>query len=170
MSKFWLKLRSQYKELNDDEVRSFLANFGFFDKDWHSTKNFVNQFNKKIINRDIVIEDHASNLMWHPSGSAEELLFEEAKQWIKDLRHNGYAGYTDWRLPTLEEAASLPDLKENKEGLHIDLLFSKDQIIIWTGDFLGKLQAWVVILDCGSVDRYNFVNRFHVRPVRPLGL
>jgi len=52
--------------------------------------------------------------------------WDKAKQWVRDLNSIGYAGYHDWRLPTLEETASLLE-SSNGNGLYIDSVFSNKQ-------------------------------------------
>ena len=63
----------------------------------------------KSINGDKVVIDHATGLMWHQSGSTYGLNWEKANRWVRLLNKRGYAQYSDWRLPTIEEAASLLD-------------------------------------------------------------
>jgi serine/threonine-protein kinase len=145
-----------------------ILNYGFFDRDWNTFRNFKNNFKVKTINEDRVIEDHSTNLMWHPAGSENDLFFEEAKPWVYEINQKGYAGLKDWRLPTLEEAASLLSGTLNKHNLYIGSEFSSVQKTIWTGDTSGQYQAWVVLFDNGVVERNNLVSRFFVRPVRTL--
>jgi hypothetical protein len=73
-------------------------------------------------------------LIWHQSGSDEEMDWQKAKQWVKDLNNKGYAGYSDWRLPTVEEAISLLEPNINASSLYIDPVFDAKQTGIWTGD------------------------------------
>jgi len=61
---------------------------------------------------DVVI-DHDRNLMWQQSGSEEPIVREVAQSYVSDMNCKQFSGYRDWRLPTLEELASLrvvPDL------------------------------------------------------------
>ena len=134
----------------------------------HSTIN--HDYNLKAIKGDVVVVDNATGLMWHQSGSDNHLKWEEIQEWVEDLNsEEGYAGYQDWRLPTLEEAASL--LEPNKrDGLYIDPVFSRRQDGCWTGDKFGSKATWGANFysgggmgggDWGRIGRHEYV-----RPVR----
>ncbi len=80
--------------------------------------------------------------MWHQSGSTGlGITWQKAEEWIEKLNKSRYAGFRNWRLPTLEEAASL--LKPGKEGsvLYIDPIFDSTQKYIWTGGLLTLAKA-----------------------------
>ena len=109
--------------------------------------------------------------MWHQSGSDDWLLWDEAKEWVLQLNCNGYAGYQNWRLPTLEEAVSLLESSMKNGGLkphlNIDPVFSKKQKWILTGDKLSSEASWCVYIDCGRVVWRNDNDlSMTVRPVR----
>jgi hypothetical protein len=104
--------------------------------------------------------------MWHQGGSDDFIGWNEAKDWVRSLNSRGYAGYQDWRLPTLEEAASL--LESNKRNdLYIDPVFSDKQKYIWSGDEYGSEAAWRVSFYFGNVDWYYRINH-HISLVRPV--
>jgi len=132
-----ITLRSSYKTLSVSEVQS-MPNVSIREKyAWgfigHSTIN--HDYNLKTVGGDMVVADNATGLMWHQSGSDDEISWEKAKEWIKKLNKGGYAGYQDWRLPTVDEAASLLIPSEKNGDLYIDPVFSKKAgEYIWTGD------------------------------------
>jgi len=161
------KLRSSYKKLSVSQVQSMVNVSIRQIKDWgfkgHSTIN--HDYNLKAIGGDKVVVDKATGLMWHQSGSNKYMKWNKAKEWVRSLNSRGYAGHHDWRLPTVEEAASL--LESNKRNdLYIDPIFSKKQEWIWTGDRYGSEAAWDVFFNDGSVDWINFSTIHFVRPVR----
>ena len=163
------QLRSSYMTLSLDDVKSMLSRKGFFDKNWNKSGSFNNNYQSRTINGDKVVIDRATGLMWHQSGSSEYMTYEKAEQWIRDLNNRGYAGYNDWRLPTLEEGASLLENSKQNGDLYIDSVFSDRQSWIWTGDKYGSDAAWVVGFSLGCVYNYfslGYYGRF-VRPVRP---
>ena len=162
-----ITLRSSYSDLSVSQVQS-MPNISIREKnDWgfygHST--IIHRYVLKVINGDKVVIDHATGLMWHQPGSDENMEWENAKKWARELNRRGYSGYSDWRLPTVEEAASLLEPGESN-GLYIDPVFSNYQEWIWTGDDYGPEDAWGVYFGGGLVFWVNFASKFYVRPVR----
>jgi serine/threonine-protein kinase len=118
----------------------------------------------------VVVVDNATGLMWHQNGSDHNYrLWDEVKEWIRKLNKGGYAGYHDWRLPTVDEAASLMEPKKNvgKWGDYcIDPVFNKKQSCTWTGDRHSSGTGWAVnFYNSGGVQWSDFTF-YYVRPVR----
>ena len=136
----------------------------------HGTIN--HDYNLKAIKGDVVVVDNATGLMWHKCGSDEYIMkWNKAKEWVEDLNsEEGYAGYHDWRLPTVEEAASLLEPSKKNGNLYIDPIFSKKQGHIWAGDKFGSEAAWFVSFGIGGVHWHNvnLLNGHYVRPVRSM--
>ncbi|ODS34036.1 MAG: hypothetical protein SCARUB_00809 [Candidatus Scalindua rubra] len=130
----------------------------------HST--IIHRYEEKSINGDGVVIDHATGLMWHQSGSSDYMRWDNARNWIGNLNYRKYAGYQDWRLPTLEEAVSLLEPGRRINNLYIDPVFNDEQWGIWSGDIYGAKGVWSVYFSLGNV-RWNVKNRY-VRPVRSL--
>ena len=128
--------------------------------------NFSNDFRTKTISGDKVVVDRATGLMWHQSGSSKLMKYSVAEEWVRDLNQRGYAGYSDWRLPTLEEGASLLKSGKMNENLYIDHVFLIKQQWIWTGDKYDSGSGWVVYFDDGYVDKNRHDDGRYVRPVR----
>ncbi|MEE9390672.1 MAG: DUF1566 domain-containing protein, partial [Candidatus Aminicenantaceae bacterium] len=167
-----VSLRSIPRSLSFDKVKSMLKMRNFFDFGWNKSGSFENEYESKTINGDKVVLDHATGLMWHRSGSEECMIYDKVKQWVDELNRKGYAGYSDWRLPTLEEGASLLEerRKMNREDLHIDPVFSMVQGWIWTSDTAvtdrSGVRMWVAHFYHGSRYPGTVDDIFYVRPVR----
>ncbi len=115
-----------------------------------------------------VVYDHVSCLMWQQAGSPNEMNYRDAKDYISALNKERFAGYRDWRLPTLEEGISLVEPSKNDGGLHIDPVFDPRQKKVWTSDFRKDGMAWTVWFDSGFCD-YAYTDnniKHHVRAVR----
>ncbi|MBT6050023.1 MAG: DUF1566 domain-containing protein [Candidatus Scalindua sp.] len=166
----FITLRSSYKDLSISQVQ-LMSNISIRERgDWgfcgHSTIN--NRYEKLSIRGDSVVVNHATGLMWHQSGSDDYITWNNAYEWIRDLNNRGYAGCHDWRLPTVEEAASLLESR-NRNGVkpYIDPLFSYKQWEIWTGDKIDSMDgAWCIGFDDGSVHWSTVSSVNFVRPVR----
>ena len=151
------------------EVESMIKKWGFYDQFLNSEgEGFNNSFEARQIRGDKIVIDFACSLMWQRGGSTEAIKHEDAKEWLEKLNKNGFAGFHDWRLPTLEEAMSLMKPKKKSGDLYIDPVFNKNQLWIWTVDMVKSEQwAWVVLFSAGycSGSRLGYYDPF-VRAVR----
>ena len=142
-----------------------LKDRGFYDKFRNdSASGFPNDY--ELHADGTVIIDRASGLMWQQSGCGDSRMYLEANAYVTKLNKNQFAGYNDWRLPTLEEAMSLVEPEamsivgpgEVYDDLYIDTIFDSNQSRIWTSDLSDDSSAWVV----------NFINGdLHQRPHLP---
>lgn len=130
-------------------------------------------YEANTIKDDKIVIDHATGLMWHQSGSFKNISWRRSKKWVTELNEKGYAGFSDWRLPTLEEAFSLLEPGKKNSNQFIDPVFDKIQSSIWTCDSsvsnasLSLDRAWSVNFNYGLVSRNDIVTeKKKVRPVR----
>lgn len=165
------KFRSTARgSLSGDSVIDMLKYNGFYDRDWNnSASGFSNDY--KLLNDGKVVIDRASGLMWQQSGSAKDVSFDEAAKYVAQLNSDQYAGYNNWRLPTLEEAMSLMEQTEKNGGLHKDPLFDTTQRWIWTSDMNSASLAWLVNFVSGNCytyvnDYFDFTSGGYIRAVR----
>lgn len=91
-----------------------------------------------------VVVDHLTGLMWQRSGSADIMIGERAEAYVDSLNKIGFAGYSDWRLPTAEEALSLVAWERPRSNsLFIDPIFDREQPWIITATRVGD---WPVVV------------------------
>ncbi len=146
--------RDKPATLSYPQVKAMLQDNDFFCKDFYDLnkefsnpqgRGFANQFEKQ--QNGNVIFDRASGLMWEQSGSSNLMMYYEVEKYVRDLNAKNFAGYNNWRLPTLEEAMSLMEPKDRGDYLYIDLLF--DNVNSgwngsWTADKDSAGVPWVV--------------------------
>ncbi len=146
------KFRSTPKEnFSRESVKAMLKAKGFYDSDWNkSASGFHNDYT--LQNGGNVVYDRASGLMWQQSGSYDRMEYENASAYVTKLNSKRFAGYKDWRLPTLEEAMSLMETSEKNGDLYIDPVFDSKQRWIWTSDLKSASVAWVVYFGNGYCD------------------
>ena len=181
-----VKLRSEYQNVAQSEAEEMVKRLGFHAQNANLKPygKFVHQYEVQNFNGDKVVVDHVTGLMWHPSGSDRTIHYAEIESWLADLNTHAYAGFSDWRLPTLEEAASLLESSKKNSSLYIDPLFSAKQQDIWTGDVLAyNLKAldnegneigpnppaqWIVAFWNAGMYPNNRNADYSLRPVRSL--
>jgi hypothetical protein len=108
---------------------------GFFDIVWNKNGKGIPHHYERIKRRgEMLIHDYTTGLTWQKGGSSNVVKnWDYAKKVVKELNWNSYAGYNNWRLPTLEEAMSLMEATKHGE-LYIDPVFDSRQRWIWTSD------------------------------------
>lgn len=134
--------RSPIVEGNPTTIENAIKTNRFYDSSLCPNGDFRDKFKGKLLEKvngsSKIIIDTVTSLMWQKSGSATLITDEEEiRRHLKDLNQSKFAGYSDWRLPTVEEAMSLMEREKNNDGLYINLAFDRTQKIIWTSDFLG---------------------------------
>jgi len=158
-----VSLRSQAKQLSDKDVKSMLTKFNFFDRTKNTAGAFTNDF---VDNGDGTVTDRVTGLMWQKGGSPEGMTWADSKEYINKLNSGQFGGYSDWRLPTIEELASLIKSMRAK-GLYIDPIFSERQEFCWSADTFDTDIAWYVGFKAGMI-RHIFRFFYHVRAVRTI--
>lgn len=125
--------------------------------------NFQHAYQPQTIDGDQVVIDQATGLMWQQSGSSEQRTWNQAKEYIQQLNQQEFAGFSNWRLPTVEELASLLEFRKKNGNYYIDPAFDATQGFCWTGDMVVTTNAaWAVAFHSGHVyydalDRTNYV-------------
>lgn len=161
-------LRNQPIPLSQSDVNNTIIEHDFFDKYLNPEgMGFSHQY-KELTNKESkVIVDEKTNLVWQQSGSAKEMIFKKAEEWIIQLNERGHADFEDWRLPTLEEAMSLMEPSQKNGFLFIDPAFDNKQTWIWTADQVtDDSQVWAVHFLFGRCNVSPIDVNLFVRAVR----
>ena len=178
--KFREELRSQPAKLLAGNIVHMIREKGFHhpgdrSKDRLSGSaigSFPHEYEPKTIAGDKVVIDHATGLMWQQSGSSDGLGEESAKAYTGELNREGFAGYSDWRLPTIEELASLMEPIGKNDGRFVDLAFDARQAVLLSADGFGsggQQGTWVADFSEGTLYTH-FDTRLKVRAVRAMSL
>lgn len=161
-----VKLRTEYQDVTIPQVKEMTKKYGFYEKYYNNKGDFKNNYELRVFDTDKVVVDNATGLMWYHGGSERDLILPVARTWVQQVNQDKYAGFSDWRLPTLEEALSLLEPEERQDALFIDPVFNLDIKFIWTGDSFDKTKNWVVDFFGGDTARVGGRIKAYIRPVR----
>lgn len=94
--------------------------------------------------RGQTILDRATGLLWQKTGLELSTSAEETQAYIDKLNHEGFAGFHDWRLPTVPELISLFEPEQQENGYFISPLFEAKLIYCWSADRVSEISVWYV--------------------------
>jgi len=159
-----VSLRAEPQErLMTDYIKYMVKRYGFFENNWNISGSFENDL---VDNGDGTVTDRATGLIWQKSGSSRSKRMASAKLYIDKLNKDQFAGYSDWRLPTIDELASLME-KKDMGGLHLDPLFDRKQTHCWSSDtgpeltygFAGLMTTWIVNFAEGRIKHADWAEK-----------
>ena len=131
-----VSLRPEPAILSDDELKKILTAKSLYAKFLNpNVKDFPNEFEARNIQSHDVVVDYATRLMWNRHASESIYTWYKAGNHVKELNAKRYAGYSDWRMPTVEEIASLMEITKSSGGGYIDSIFIPEAVFdCWTAD------------------------------------
>ena len=116
------EVKSTIKEVS---LIVMVALLGFFVVPAMASERFTN-------NSDGTVTDTHTGLMWAAKDNGSLVNWRAGRSYIQTYRGGGY---TDWRMPTLEELASLYDPDQrNKHGYHITDLIDVSAASCWASE------------------------------------
>jgi len=115
-----------------------------------------------------VVEQTAAGLMWSAADISEKPLTHE--QAVEACAKLDLAGFTDWRLPTVEELFPLADRSRFRPAIDTDFFPTCKSDWYWTSSPAASAPdcAWLVRFYGGHACLLNRYNRCAVRAVRSL--
>lgn len=143
------RLRSEYRTLDEEQVAAMLAARRLFDAKRSPEGDFPHRYEAVQAAGLRLVVDRATRLVWTRQQGSIRMNLGKTRQWIESLNRVAYGGIRSWRLPTVEEAASL--LARSSGGGHLDAVFGGAVEAVWTGDSLGESESWSVDFAAGTV-------------------
>ncbi len=123
-----ITLPGKPKIINDDQIASVIKEYNFFDNDLNPEGHFENVFVDNGDNKTIT--DLKTGLMWQ-TGGIDICSIRTMQRSIAELNDEKFAGYNDWRLPSMEEAMSLMEPEKNDKGMYLHPCFTKLQAFVF---------------------------------------
>ncbi len=88
---------------------------------------------------DGTVSDNRTGLMWAAADNGIPINWMDAHSYCTSCRHGGYS---DWRMPTVAELASLYDPEEkNTRGYHLTALINTTASSCWAAETRGDRAA-----------------------------
>jgi hypothetical protein len=136
-----VSLRSEPLTFGDDAVNGIVRQGNFFD----STENTEGYSNNYLVDNGdhLTVTDRITNIMWMRGGCDINSIVTMVN-WVATLNREKFAGYSDWRLPTVEEGLTLLEKEKNDRGLYIRPCFSAAQPFIFTADQRDPGGHWFI--------------------------
>ncbi len=100
---------------------------------------------------------------------AANFIWQDVKYDIADMnRHGGYAGYTDWRLPTQKELEGIVEHRCVSPSINAEVFPDTPATGFWTAtkDRTYELGAWLVYFLHGKAYMGNRQQEWKIRLVR----
>jgi len=154
-----IQLRSHCIKVDPRSARKLLT----VDRLWRPLVYWKNDFR---VNPEGTIIDAASGLIWQQTGSAFPMDWHHARTYVDQINAEGFAGSSNWRLPTITELMTLLTVLPTGNEHCIEPIFDQDQKWIWSCDRRSFTAAWYVSSDLGFVAWQDFSAYFYVRAVR----
>ena len=159
-----IHLRSSPSALDWFDIKKMLKIYNFYHTKFNKSGNFKNSF---VDNGDGTVSDHRTGLMWQKAGSDYWFRCKtDSQEYVQLLNELNFAGYNDWRLPTIEELSSLMENKKINEGLYIDQAFDSEQRMCCSADRKNRSGIWVAYFKSGNVGHGYGMHSGYVRAVR----
>ena len=143
-----VQLRNEGISIIEDAVGSIIKKGNFFDSEHNPGGKFDNYL---VDNGDgLTVTDALTGLMWQ-RGGCDITSIRKVRKYIEQLNKENFAGFNDWRLPTMEEALSLSVPEISDKGLYINPCFSKEQPFIVLSEWREPGGFWFMDYKQGTV-------------------
>ncbi|MEA3548442.1 MAG: DUF1566 domain-containing protein [Thermodesulfobacteriota bacterium] len=141
-------LPAEHCTLHDDQIDQLMTQWNFYDSRLNPQGKFANALANS--GDGLTVIDEQTGIMWQRTG-LDLGSIRSQKRSMEQLNKDGFAGYHDWRMPTVEEAMSLMETVPNIKGVHLHPCFSKEQPFIFVAARRKPTGYWFVDYKQGKV-------------------
>ncbi|MGD9731741.1 MAG: DUF1566 domain-containing protein [Desulfamplus sp.] len=115
-----------------------------------------------------MVRDNVTGLIWE--NNSHNSTWDNAPNVIAELNNTKFGGYSDWRLPTIQELGGIVDFSVPYPGPTINISYFKDTFtsFYWSSTTYSHLTygAWGVYFYYGDDGSRNKLSYYYVRAVR----
>lgn len=141
-------LSAPSSSITENEIEGLIKNYNFFDTQYNPAGRFSNYL---VDNKDgLTVTDMVTGIMWQRGGYDITSIRKMVGQ-VNKANEQNYAGYNDWRLPTMAEALSLMEPEKNRKDLYLHPCFSEREPFIFLNEKRDPGGYWFCDFKQGTV-------------------
>jgi len=146
-----ITLRSETATLSKEEVMQVVKDKGLHCPGDNIKGTLKHSYEQAELQGVPVIIDHTTGLMWQQAEDETRFDWREAEAYVAKVNEENLAGFSDWRIPTVEELMSLMESSKKNDN-YIDPKFQKELLSTWTIDVVTDAfaGAWFVDFNEGK--------------------
>lgn len=123
-----ITLPDRMEEMSEEDVTALVLRYNFADQERNPDGKFINTL---VDNEDgLTVTDKSTGLMWQ-RGGIDIMSHRAIRKEIDKLNATKFAGYSDWRLPTMAEALSLLEQEKSEKDQYVHRCFSSEQPFVF---------------------------------------
>lgn len=116
------------EEVSEEDVVALVAKYDFAEQERNPHGHFAHTF---VDNGDnLTVSDRVTGLMWQRSGT-DIMSNRSMRREVARINQERFAGYADWRLPSLAEALSLLEGEKVAHDQYLHPCFSGEQPFVF---------------------------------------
>jgi len=136
-----VSLPSEPAEMSEEDVVALVAQYNFVDQERNPGGHFAHAL---VDNGDnLTVTDKVTGLMWQRSGT-DIMSNRSMHREVARINQERFAGYSDWRLPTMAEALSLLEGEKTGPDQYLHPCFSGEQPFIFVAAIRKPGGQWFV--------------------------
>ncbi|WP_319586925.1 DUF1566 domain-containing protein [uncultured Desulfobulbus sp.] len=123
-----IALPNEPAEMSEEDVVALVSQFNFAEQE----RNPQGHFSKVLVDNgdNLTVTDKVTGLMWQRGGT--DIMSQRAmRREVKRINEEKFAGYSDWRLPSVAEALSLLEQEKSANSQYLHACFSGEQPFIF---------------------------------------
>jgi hypothetical protein len=136
-----LELPSDPVELSEEDVVALVRNYDFADQERNPNGRFAGVL---VDNGDnLTVSDRVTGLMWQ-RGGIDIMSYRAMGREIARVNRERFAGFDDWRMPSMAEALSLLEREKPAKDQYLHPCFSKEQPFVFVDATRSPGGYWFV--------------------------
>jgi len=136
-----VQLPHEPAELSEEDVVALITQYNFVEQERNPQGTFPHAL---VDNGDVLtVTDRTTGLMWQRAGT-DIMSNRSMKREVARINKEQFAGYADWRLPSMAEALSLLESEKMANDQYLHRCFSDEQPFVFVDAIRKPGGQWFV--------------------------